>query len=189
MARPAIYTRVVIPMTSDAVRHICQRKRGSYFAHRLYFPVTLLAWNVFHDMRLMVKINEIWKDIYLGPSNRLFFIPCLAYFLYFGFGSGHELMTTDARLHRGDHRRPPSSGTAVAILTAHLVLPRMDLVAECDRLTRLQFLFSAPGTDRYFEQQRQAIMNEEDGLRRQRTHFYFFLRLSNSRELHGPLPL
>ena len=140
MAGPAIDTRVVVPMATDAVRHIGEFERRHDLAHRLHFAVTLLARDVLSNVGLMIEIDEIGKNVDLRPSNRLFLVPRFADFLDFRTRRRDKLMTPDARLHRWNHRGFPASSAAMTILTVHLVLPGMNLMTERDRLPRFQFV-------------------------------------------------
>ncbi len=157
MACPAIDARVVVPVASDTIRHVCKFERRYDFAHRLNFTMAFLAGDVFHDVRLMIEIDEVREHIHLCPPNRHLLIPCLADLLNLGFRRSNKLMTSHAGLHRRNHRSFSSACTAVAILAAHLIVPRVNLMAERDRLTRLQFLLPAAGCDDEHESNRKEI--------------------------------
>jgi len=70
MACVAIDARIVILVASNAIRHVRQLERRCDFAHRLNFAVTFLAGDIFHDVRLMIEINKVRKDIHFCPPNR-----------------------------------------------------------------------------------------------------------------------
>ncbi len=147
MACPAIDARIVVPMASDAIRHVRELERRCDLAHRLNFTVTFLAGDVFHNVRLMIEIDKVREHIYLCPPNRHLLLPCFADLLNLRSRRRNKLMASDAGLHRRNHRSFSSARTAVAILAAHLIVPCMNLMAECDRLTRFQFLLPAAGRD------------------------------------------
>ncbi len=154
MACPAIDARIIIPVAADAIRHIRELERRCDFAHRLNFAVAFLAGDVFHNMWLMIEIDEVRKHIYLCPPNRHLLIPGFADLLNLGFRRSDKLMASDAGLHRRYHRSFSSACTAVAVLTTHLIVPRVNLMAERDRLTRLQFLLPAAGCGNEHESHR-----------------------------------
>ena len=145
MACPAIDARIIIPVASDAIRHIRELERRCDFAHRLNFAVAFLAGDVLPNMRLMIEIDEVWKDIYLCPPNRHLLIPGFADLLNLGFRGSNKLVASDAGLHRRNHGSFSPACTAVAVLAVHLIVPCVNLMAERDRLTRLQFLLPAAG--------------------------------------------
>lgn len=137
MTSPAIDARIVVFVATDAVRHISELERRCDFAHRLNLAMTLLAWDIFQDVGLMVEIDEIGEHIHLCPPNGLFFIPRFSDFLDFGARGCNKLMTADACLHRRNHSGFSSSRSAMTILTAHLVLSGMYFMTERDRLAGL----------------------------------------------------
>jgi hypothetical protein len=59
MACVAIDARIIIPVASDAIRHIREFEGRCNFAHRLNFTVTFLTRDVFHDVRLMIEIDKV----------------------------------------------------------------------------------------------------------------------------------
>ena len=130
-------------MTLHAVRHICKFERRSDFAHRLDLAVAFLTWNVLQNMRLVIEIDKIGKDVHFRPANRLLFIPRFADLLDLRLRRGDQLMTSDASLHRWDHRSFSPTRPAVTVLAAHLILAGVDLMAEGYRLARLQFMLLA----------------------------------------------
>ncbi len=134
MACVAIDARVVISVASDTIRHISELERRCDFAHRLNFAVAFLAGNVLHDVRLMIEIDKVRQHIYLCPPDRHLLIPGLADLLNLGLRRRNKLMASDAGLHRWNHCSFSSASSAVAVLTAHLIVPCMNLVAESDRL-------------------------------------------------------
>jgi len=184
MACPAIDARIILPVASHAIRHVGKFERRSNFAHRLNLAMAPLAWNVFHDVRLMVEIDKIRKDVHPCPPNRLFFIPCLADLLNFWFRCCDKLMASHAGLHGGNHRGLPAARATVAILAVHLVIAGVYFVAERDRLAGLERPFLTAGNDH--KEKRRGSKNK---LYSGKTHYYFFLKLSNAAALHGPLPL
>jgi len=147
MACPAVDARAVLAMASDTIRHVGELERRNDFAHRLNLAMASLTRNILHDMRLMVEVDKIREDVHPRPPDRLFFIPCFADLLDFGLRCRNKLVATHAGLHRGNHRSLPSACAAVAILTAHLVVAGVNLMAESDRLTRLEFRLFAAGKD------------------------------------------
>ena len=99
MACVAIDARIIVPVASDAIRHIREFERRCNFAHGLNFTVTFLTWDVFHDMRLMIEIDKVRQHVYLCPPNRHLLIPCFSYLLNLGLCRRNKLMAADAGLH------------------------------------------------------------------------------------------
>jgi len=152
MARPAVDARIVIPVASDAIRHVRKLERRRNFAHRLNLTMTFLAGDIFHDVGLMIEIDEVRQHVHLCPFDRHLVSPRFADFLNFRSRRGNKLVTSHASLHRRDHGRFTSSRPAVTVLAVHLIIPRVDLMTESDRLTGLQFFF--PASRRRDDQQR-----------------------------------
>jgi hypothetical protein len=99
MACVAIDARIIVPMASDAIRHVRKFERRRDFTHRLNFTVTFLTWDVFHDMRLMIEIDKVRQHVYFCPPNRHLLIPCFSYLLNLRFRGRDKLMASDACLH------------------------------------------------------------------------------------------
>ena len=161
MTGVAIDAGIIVPMASDAIRHIREFERRCNFAHGLNFTVTFLAGNVFHDVRLVIEIDKVRQHVYFCPPDRRLLVPRFADLLNLRPRRSDELMTTHACLNRGNHRGFASARPAVTILAAHLIIPSMDLVAEGDRLAGLQFFLAAAGhsNDEHYDRKKEQYSN------------------------------
>jgi len=161
MARPAIDTRIVVFVASDTIRHVSKFEGRCDLAHRLDFAVTFLTGDVLHDMGLMIEIDEVRKHVYFCPPDRRLLVPRFADLLNLRPRRRDELMTSHACLNRGNHRGFASARPAVTILAVHLIIPRVDLMTEGDRLAGLQFFLAAAGhsNDEHYDRKKEQYSN------------------------------
>jgi hypothetical protein len=136
MTNVAINGSVILTMTSDAEGHIIKPDPWPDLGHCLHLTMTFLAGDSLGHMRIVVEVDEIRKDVDPHPPDRLLRFKCLTDLCNPRPGCRDELMAAHAQPHRRDSGRCRTPHAAVTVLAVHLVLARVDRVAEGDGLAR-----------------------------------------------------
>jgi hypothetical protein len=141
MANSAVDGGIIfgLAVTIDTPAHVEFVLRGDDF-HRLDLAVALSTVDTGNDVRLVAELDVVGKVVDLLPSNRFALAPggsnLLEVFLPLGGSALNFVVTVHACIDARHDRRGPLSIADVAIATGYLVLARVQLVAELDRLRR-----------------------------------------------------
>lgn len=134
MACIAIDARFIFPMAIHTERHVVQSNKGFHFCHRRNVAMAFCTIYPLCNVRGVVEKNKIGNTIDLHPSDWLAGFPCLPDLDHLRSCCGHELVTSHARLDRGNIRVDSPARSAVTILAVDLIRSCMDGVTERDRL-------------------------------------------------------
>jgi hypothetical protein len=103
--------------------------------HRLNVAVALFTGEPPGNVRIMIEVDEVGEVVDPEPGDRFLFLECAAEPYDLGLVGSDEFVASHAEALGRNSRRCRAAHTAMAILTGDLVLPGVNLVAECDRLT------------------------------------------------------
>ncbi len=135
MTRITLHRRLILSMTLDTISHrqidlLCNHR------HRFDIAMAFFTSDPFGDMPTMVEIDKIGHIVDPNPFKRIsLFNQCL-HFLNVRAVRFDQRMTIHASLHARNRSDARFVNAGVTILARDIQIPRMELVAERNRLCR-----------------------------------------------------
>ncbi len=133
MADDTVDTDVPLAVAQDTIVHI-KSSNLFYLIHGLNRTVAGLTCVSGANVRPVLEKNEVRHRSHLGPLNRLLSVPVAFQLLHFWLGCCRDFVATHATLNGGNAGYGSSASIDVAILARYLVITRVDLMAEGNRL-------------------------------------------------------
>lgn len=133
MADDAVDTDLPLAVAGDTIIHI-QSSNLFYLLHGLDRPMAGLACDFRANVRPMLKKDKVGHRSRLAPLNRLLSVPVAFQLLHFWLVCRRDFVAPHATLDGGNAGYGSSASIDVAILARYLVITRVDLMAEGNRL-------------------------------------------------------
>lgn len=161
MADDTVDTDVPLAVAQDTIVHI-KSSNLFYLIHGLNRTVAGLTCVSGANVRPVLEKNEVRHRSHLGPLNRLLSVPVAFQLLHFWLGCCRDFVATHATLNGGNAGYGSSASIDVAILARYLVITRVDLMAEGNRLSGIRRLArkSQSYSDSYDREGQQACPDQ-----------------------------